>query len=46
MLFTEKSVLAAEPFEFVEEATMNAALGSVENQDSPWRLGMIQAFDG
>jgi hypothetical protein len=22
------------------------ALGSVENQDSPWRLGMIQAFDG
>ena len=22
------------------------ALGSVENQDSPWRLGVIQAFDG
>jgi hypothetical protein len=21
-------------------------LGSVENQDSPWRLGVIQAFDG
>jgi enoyl-CoA hydratase/carnithine racemase len=23
-----------------------AELGSVENQDSPWRLGVIQAFDG
>jgi hypothetical protein len=21
-------------------------VGSVENQDSPWRLGVIQAFDG
>ena len=21
-------------------------LGPVENQDSPWRLGVIQAFDG
>jgi putative ABC transport system substrate-binding protein len=26
--------------------TAFASLGSVENQDSPWRLGMIQAFDG